>query len=173
MHKYEKLLVEPGYKAPDFTLKDENGRDVSLFDFIDGHLTVLLFIKGIANRHIREQLDFLKDSYDRIKFHNADVLVVSSGDPAFNKYLVDDLHLPFHILSDARFKVLKLYDIYNKFDTLIGPALFIINSAGLINFSYEGKNPEDIVDTADVIRMLHQLDENDALIFGGIAERIL
>ena len=173
MHKYEKLLVEPGYKAPDFTLKDENGWNMSLFDFIDGHLTVLLFIKGIADRHIREQLDFLKDSYDRIKFHNADVLVVSSGDVTFNKYLVDDLHLPFHILSDTRYKVLKLYDIYNKFDTLIGPVLFIINSAGLINFSYEGKNPEDIVDTADVIRMLHNLEENDALIFGGVAERIL
>lgn len=174
MHKYEKLLVEPGYKAPDFALKDENGQIVSLFDFIDGHLTVLLFIKGIADRHMREQLDFLKDSYDRIKFHNADVLVVSSGDVSFNKYLVNDLRLPFHILSDARHKVLKLYDLYNKFDTLIGPVLFIINSAGLINFSYEGKNPEDIIDTADVIRMLHQLnEENDALIYGGVAERIL
>ena len=115
----------------------------------------------------------MKDSYDRIKFHNADVLVVSSGDTTFNKYLVNDLRLPYHILSDTRFKVLKLYDIYNKFDTLIGPVLFIINSAGLINFSYEGKNSEDIVDMADVIRMLHQLSENDALIFGGVAERIL
>ena len=163
--------MEPGYHAPDFTLKDENGQNVSLSGFIDGHLTVLLFIKGVDDRHTREQLDFLKDSYDRIKFHNADVLVVSSGDVDFNKRLVNDMRLPFHILSDDRCTVIKLYDIYNKFDTLTGPILFIINSAGLINFSYEGKNPEDIVDTADLIRMLHQLDENDAMIFGGVAER--
>jgi peroxiredoxin Q/BCP len=171
MHKYEKLLVEPGYRAPDFTLKDENGRNVSLFEFIGGHLTVLLFIKGVDDRHMREQLDFLKDSYDRIKFHNADVLIVSSGDEAFHQRLVDDMRLPFHILSDTRCKVMRLYDIYDKFDTLTGPMLFILNSSGLINFFYDGKNPDDIVDTADVIRMLHQLGENDALIFGGVAER--
>jgi len=170
-HKYERLTVEPGYQAPDFTLKDENGRNVSLFDFIDGHLTVLVFIKGVIDRHLREQLDYLKDSYGRIKFHNADVLVVSSGDVAFNKRLASDMRLPFHILSDSHCKVMKLYDIYNKFDTLVGPMLFIINSAGLINFFYDGKNPEDIVDTADLIRMLHELDENNALIFGGVAER--
>ncbi len=58
-------------------------------------------------------------------------------------------------------------------ETLVGPMLFIINSAGLINFFYDGKNSEDIVDTADVIRMLHELGENDALIFGGVAERNL
>ena len=170
-HRYERLSVEPGYKAPDFMLKDEDGRNVSLFDFIDGHLTVLLFIKGVIDRHLREQLDFLKDSYDRIKFHNADVLIVSSGDMAFNKRLADDMRLPFHILNDSHFRVMKLYDIYNKFDTLAGPMLFIINSAGLINFFYDGKNPEDIVDMADVIHMLHALDENEGLIFGGVAER--
>jgi thioredoxin-dependent peroxiredoxin len=172
-HQYGKILVEPGYQAPDFTLKDENGRNVSLFEFKDGHLTVLLFIKGTDDRHTREQLDYLKDSYDRIKFHNADVLVVSTGDEVFNRRLVHDMRLPFHILSDSSCKVLKLYDIYNKFDTLVGPMLFIINSAGLINFFYDGKNPEDIVDTADVIRMLHELGGNDALIFGGVAERNL
>jgi thioredoxin-dependent peroxiredoxin len=170
-HRYGRLSVEPGYLAPDFTLKDENSRNVSLFEFIEGHLTVLIFIKGVIDRHLREQLDFLKDSYDRIKFHNADVLVVSSGDMTFNKHLVEDMRLPFHILSDSHCRVLKIYDIYNKFDTLAGPMLFIINSAGLINFFYDGKNPEDIVDMADVIHMLHELDENDALIFGGVAER--
>ena len=172
-HKYEELLVEPGYHAPDFTLKDENGQNKSLSGSIDGHFTVLLFFKGVDDRHTREQLDFLKDSYDRIKFHNADVLIVSSGDVDFNKRLVNDMRLPFHILSDDRYTAIKLYDIYNKFDTLTGPVLFILNPAGLINFSYEGKNPEDIVDTADLIRMLHQLNENDSMIFGGVAERIL
>lgn len=171
-HKYEQLLAEPGYKAPDFTLKDEAGRTVSLYGFLDRHLTVLLFIKGVDDRHTQEQLDFLKDSYERIKYHNADVLVVSSGDVAFNKHLVEGRRLPFHILSDASCEVMKRYDIYNKDDILAGPVLFILNSAGLINFLYDGKNPEDVVEEADVISMLHQLnEENDALIFGGVAER--
>lgn len=172
-HKYEKLLVRPGYKAPDFTLRDEHGCGISLYGFLDRHLTVLVFIKGVDDRHTREQLDFLKDSYERIKFHNADVLAVSSGDVVFNKHLVDDMQLPFHILSDAGCDVMKLYDIYNAYDILEGPVLFIINSVGLINFLYDGKSPEDIVEEADVISMLHQLnEESDALIFGSVAEKV-
>jgi peroxiredoxin len=102
------------------------------------------------------------------------VLAVSSGDAEFNKHLVDDRRLPFHILSDAGCEVMKQYDIYNEYDILTGPFLFIINSAGLINFMYDGKSPDDIVEVADLISMLHQLnEESEALIFGGVAERNL
>lgn len=171
-HKYEELLVEPGFKAPDFTLKDENGQDTSLYGFLDDHNTVLVFIRGIDDRFTHEQLDFLKDSYERIKAHCADVLVVSYGSMDFNRNLVWSRKLPFHILSDENCEVIKKYDIYNEFDKLIGPNLFILNCAGLISFMYNGKNPDDIVDEADVIRVLHAI--NDAcgdVVFGGVAER--
>lgn len=170
-HVYEELPVEPGYRAPDFNLKDEKGRDVSLYGYIRDHLTVLVFVKGQDDRYTREQLDFLKDSIERIRFHNADVLVISSGDVSFNERLSDDMGLPFHILSDVDHAVMKRYDIYNAYDTLEGPVVFIINRIGMINFFYAGKNPEDIVEEADVIRMLHVLDADDTIIFGGIASR--
>lgn len=40
-HRYEELPVEPGYKAPDFRLEDEDGREVSLYGFMDDNSTVL------------------------------------------------------------------------------------------------------------------------------------
>ena len=62
-HKYEELLVEPGYKAPDLKLKDENSKEVSLYRFMDEHSTVLVFIKAVDDQHTGQQVDYLKDSY--------------------------------------------------------------------------------------------------------------
>jgi peroxiredoxin Q/BCP len=75
-------------------------------------------------------------------------------------------------LSDEDCSVLKKYQIYNDFDKLAGPNVFILNCAGLITFMYNGRDPEDIVDMADIIHMLHELMEAGGYeVYGGIAER--
>jgi peroxiredoxin Q/BCP len=171
-HKYEELLVEPGYKAPDFRLSDEDGRYVSLYDFLDDHSTVLAFIRAVDDAHTGEQLDYLQDSYQRIKYHCADVLAVSWGSVEFNKKLVEDHKLAFHILSDEDCSVLKKYQIYNDYDKITGPNVFILNCAGLIVYMYNGKNPEDIVAMADIIAVLHDLMVAGGYeVYGGVANR--
>jgi peroxiredoxin Q/BCP len=171
-HKYEEMLVEPGYEAPGFKLKDEDGRYVSLSDFIDNQSVVLVFIRAVDDARTGEQLDDLKDSYQRIKYHCADVLVVSPGSVEFDKRLVEGLKLPYHILSDEGCSVLKEYQIYNDYDTLEGPNVFILNCAGLIVYMYNGKNPEDIVSMADIIHVLHEMMESGGYqVYGGVAER--
>lgn len=171
-HKYVELPVEPGYKAPDFKLKDEDGHDVSLYGFLDDHSTVLVFIRAADDAHTGQQLDYLQDSYQRIKYHCADVLAISWGSIEFNKKLAEDHKLAFHILSDGDCSVLKKYQIYNDYDKLEGPNVFILNCAGLIIYMYNGKDPGDIVDMADIIAVLHDLMEACGYeIYGGVAER--
>jgi len=171
-HKYEQIPVEPGNKAPDFRLRDEDGHWIKLYDFINDCSVVLVFIRAMDDAHTGEQVDFLKDSYQRIRYHCADVLAVSSGSVEFNKELAEKHRLPFHILSDEDCTVLKRYDVYNEVDKLIGPSVFILNSAGLITYMYNGKNPEDIVEEADIVHVLHELMENSGyVVYGGVAER--
>jgi len=171
-HKYEQLAVEPGYKAPDFRLNDENGKPVSLYGFLDDHSVVLVFIRAVDDADTRRQLEYLKDSYQRIRYHCGDVLVVSPGSVEFNKALVEGRRLPFHILSDEGCAVLKKYDIYNPYEKLIGPNVFILNRAGLITFMYNGKSPDDIVTMADIIAVLHDMAESGGSeVYGGVADR--
>jgi peroxiredoxin Q/BCP len=171
-HQYERLAVEPGYKAPDFRLNDENGNPVSLYDFLDDHSVVLVFIRAVDDADTGRQLDYLKDSYQRIVYHCGDVLVVSWGSIDFNKALVDNHKLPFRILSDEDCAVLKKYEIYNQYEKLIGPNIFILNCAGLITFMYNGKNPDDIVTMADIVAVLHDIAESGGTeVYGGVANR--
>lgn len=171
-HQYEQLAVEPGYKAPDFRLNDEDGKPVSLYEFLDDHSVVLVFIRAVDDADTRRQLEYLKDSYQRIQYHCGDVLVVSHGSVEFNKSLAEERRLPFHILSDEDCAVLKRYEIYDPYDKLVGPNVFILNCAGMITFMYNGKNPDDLVAMADVIAVLHDIAESDGtVVYGGVANR--
>ncbi len=170
-HKYEELPVEPGFRAPDFRLMDENGHDVSLYDLFDGRSVVLVFIRAVDDARTGEQVDSLKDSYLRIKYHYSDVLAVSWGSVGFNKKLVEAHKLPFHVLSDEDCSILKKYQIYNDYNKLDGPNVFILNRAGLIAYMYNGKSPDDIVDMADIIHVLHEIMvTGENVVYGGVAK---
>lgn len=171
-HKYEQTAVEPGYKAPDFRLKDENGNPVSLYGFLNDRSLVLVFVRAVDDAHTGEQLDYLKDSYQRILYHCGEVLAVSSGSIDLNKALAEKHQVPFRILSDEDCAVIKKYGIYDEFDKLAGPNVFILNCAGLITYMYNGKGPEDIVSMADIIAVLHDLAESGGYgVYGGVANR--
>jgi hypothetical protein len=42
----EKLELQAGLRAPNFTLKNQEGKDVSLSDFTDGGRVLLVFFRG-------------------------------------------------------------------------------------------------------------------------------
>lgn len=151
---YERVYVTVGFKAPDFTLKDENDRDISLDTFRKGRKTVLAFVRGVDDAHTREQIDYLKDDFERFQFHGADVLVVSPGNVQFNRKMHDNHRLPFHILSDQRCDIIRQYGIYNEYDKLTGPAIFVLNEAGVVVFMSVGKNPWDIMEDEEIIKAL-------------------
>jgi peroxiredoxin Q/BCP len=137
---------------PDFTLKDEFGKDLALGEFKKGiKYVVLAFVRGVDDRHTREQLDYLRNDYERFQHYGGGVLVVSTGSSEFNSGMVTKLSLPFHVLSDQDGRVLKMLGIYNQYDRLIGPAIYLLNGAGTVLFMYLGAEPSDIPVNEEII----------------------
>lgn len=152
MVMYERAYVSVDSLMLDFTLKDEAGHDITLSDFRRGKkYVVMAFIRGVDDRHTREQLDNLKDDYHRFQHFGGDVIAVSYGSVAFNNRLWNELSLPFHILSDEDCKIIKKLGIYNQYDKLLGPAIYLLNSAGTVLFMYHGKEPSDIIEDEEII----------------------
>ena len=140
---------------PDFTLKDESGKDLSLKNFRKGKkYVVLAFVRGVDDRYTREQLYYLKNDYERFRHFGADVLVVSYGSVDFNHGMINRLSLPFHILSDHDCRVMKMFNIYNQYDKLVGPVIYVINGAGTVLFLSEGKEPNDITPDEEILMVL-------------------
>lgn len=149
---YERVYPSVDSVMPDFTLKDESGRDLSLGEFKkDKKYVVLAIVRGVDDRHTRRQLEYLRNDYLRFQHYGGDVLVISYGSTAFNRDMIAKLRLPFHMLSDEDNRVLKMLGLYNKFDRLAGPAIYLLNRAGTILFMHQGNQPSDIIEDEAII----------------------
>lgn len=152
---YERYKVVVDSVMPDFTLEDESGNDLSLGEFKkDRKYVVLAVVLGVDDRYTRELLDYLRNDYQRFRHFGGDVLVVSTGSVDFNSGMVTKLSLPFHMLSDQDGRVLKMLGIYNQYDKLEGPAIYLLNRAGTVLFMYLGKEPSDIPVNEEIIRAM-------------------
>lgn len=149
---YERAFVSVDSVMPDFTLKDESGKTLSLKDFRKGKkYVVLAFVRAVDDRYTREQLDYLRNDCERFRHFGADVLAVSCGSVEFSHALVDKLSLPFHVLSDPECDVIKKLGLYNQYEKLVGPVLYLLNKAGTVLFLYRGAEPSDIAVNEELI----------------------
>ena len=149
---YERVYVSVDSIMPDFALPDEAGKRLSLYDFKrDKKYVVLAFVRGVDDPHTREQLDFLRNDLKRFQHYGGDVLAVSTGSVDFNRGLVAELSLPFHVLSDPDGSILKMLGLYNPYEKLVGPAVYLLNSAGTVLFMYWGEGPSDIVEDEEIL----------------------
>lgn len=152
MYRFKPVTVEA--KAPDFILQDENGNNVSLRDVNRNGSIVLVFIRDFADARYREELDYLNDDYARFRSLGADVLAITCSSVRENSAFHKRKTLSYHLLSDSDCVVIKRYGLYNEYDKLTGPAVYVLNKAGTVAFMYAGKNPSDIVDDEEIIRAL-------------------
>lgn len=140
--------------APDFALMDENGKELSMKKYKGDGQLVLAFVKGGFNRFTREFLLYLKDDIRRIESFGGMVMAVTYGSIMENKAMADDLRLPFPVLSDYDCSVIKLYGLYNPYEKLIGPSVFVMGKTGLISYMYAGKNESDVISNEDLLKAL-------------------
>jgi peroxiredoxin len=149
---YERAIISVGSIMPDFTVRDESGRALSLSVLRrDLKYVVLAFVRGADDAHTRRQLAYLKDDYLRFRHYGGDVVAVSCGDAGFNDCLRDELRLPFRLLSDPDCVVIRKLGIYNAYDKLAGPVIYLLNKAGTVLFLYMGREPSDIAEDEEIL----------------------
>jgi peroxiredoxin len=142
-----------GAAAPDFTLPDQNGNEVSLSDF-SGKVVVLEWINWDCPFVIRH---YEAETFAKIagKLKDQDVvwLAVNSTHYATSdkdKEWIGKYKLPYSILSDASGKVGKLYDAKTT------PHMYIIDKTGTLVYAGgidddpkgESENPTNYVKKA-------------------------
>ena len=113
----ESALTE-GKKAPDFTLKDDNGQAVKL-SALKGKTVVLYFYpKDDTPGCTREACSF-RDGFGEIQKKGAVVLGVSPDSVESHKKFKEKFHLNFQLLSDGEKKVVNAYRVWKQ-KTLYG-----------------------------------------------------
>ena len=106
-------MLDEGEKAPSFSLKDSNGKTVSLKDFLGKKVVLYFYPKDNTSGCIKEACDF-RDAYPDFKKVNAFVLGVSADSEKSHQGFASKYNLPFTLLSDPDKEVIKKYDVWKE-----------------------------------------------------------
>ncbi len=124
-------------KAPEFTLQDENGKEVSLKS-LRGKVVVLYFYPRADTPGCTIEACEFRDTYKQMQKTGAVLLGISPDTPKAQKKFQDKFKLPFTLLADAdkkvadAFGVLQEKNMYGKKVMGIVRTTFIIGPDGKI-----------------------------------------
>lgn len=125
-------MPEIGEKAPDFTLKNQNGEAVSLSDF-QGKKVILFAYPKAGTSGCTTQACGFRDEFPQIESANAIVLGISPDEPDKLKKWQEKENLPYDLLSDPEHEVLEAWGAWGE-KSMYGKKYFgVIRSHWLID----------------------------------------
>ena len=129
--------LKEGDKAPLFISKDQNGKQVSLNDFLGKRVVLYFYPKDNTPGCTAEACDF-RDNYQSLKAKGFEILGVSVDDEKSHKKFEEKFNLPFTLLADVERDIVEKYGVwaeknmYGKTYMGINRKTFVINEKGMI-----------------------------------------
>lgn len=148
--------VNKGTVPPAFTLKDQDGKNVSLSKF-KGKPVVVYFYPADETPGCTKQACAFRDSYEKFKKAGAEVVGISGDDTSSHKAFAKKYRLPFTLLSDEGNKVRKDWGVPSDlFGTLPGRQTYVLDKSGKVQLIYNNQfQPEKHID--ETLKLLQSL----------------
>ncbi|AQA04772.1 peroxiredoxin [Mycobacterium sp. MS1601] len=135
-------MLPIGSAAPDFSLKDQNGRAVSLGAYRGSKNVLLVFFPLAFTGICQGELDAIRDNLARYENDSTAVLALSVGPPPTHKVWATQSHFTFPVLSDfwPHGAVAQSYGVFNDVAGVPNRGTFVVDRSGTIVFA-EMKQP--------------------------------
>lgn len=150
------MAVEVGHEAPDFTLKDPDGEDVTL-SALRGRNVVLVFYPAAFSDVCTAQLTAIGANEGRYGDLDAQVIGISVDSRHSQGRFAEELGLTDTLLlADFHPKgaVARRYGVWIDDYGVAGRATFIIDRAGLVRAVRRTETPLEIPDEREYLRTL-------------------
>ena len=106
-------MLEVNRKAPDFTLSDKDGRQVSLSDFLGKKVVLYFYPKDNTPGCTRQACAFVA-AYEQFKEQDVVVIGISKDSTASHQKFAQKYDLPFILLSDPELQAIQAYDVWQE-----------------------------------------------------------
>ena len=136
--------LDVGDEAPDFELRDQNGRPVRLSSFRGSKSVVLMFYPFAFSGVCTGELCEVRDSQPTFESDDVQLLAVSC-DPVFAlRAFADRDGLTFPLLSDfwPHGEVAQRYGVFNADRGCAERATFIVDRDGVLRWSVHNQMPQ-------------------------------
>ena len=140
-------MLEAGTKAPAFTLPDQDGNPVSLYDFAGKRVVLYFYPKDNTPGCTRQACAFAA-AYGEFARLGVPVIGVSKDSAASHRKFADKYSLPFILLSDPELASIQAYDVwqekklYGKVSMGVVRTTYIIDGNGVIEKAMPKVKPD-------------------------------
>jgi peroxiredoxin len=134
--------VEIGQEAPDFTLKDQDGNDVTLSSFRGNQNVVIVFYPFTFTGVCQGELCSLRDDLSEFDAVKAQVLAISCDSRHAQKRWATEQGFTFPVLSDfwPHGEVARAYGVFNEQLGCANRATFVLDTAGKVVDTFASAN---------------------------------
>jgi len=173
--------IKVGAKAPNFSLKNPNGKTVRLSSMLRKGPVILTFYRGAWCPYCNLQLHQLKEALPQFKKHGASLIAITpqTPDKSLGQFKQDGF--PFEVLSDMDYKVIRsyklLWEVSPELDVVykrafgldmsafngpgrLGlpiPGTFVIDRSGIVRAAFADTNYKKRMEPADILAALQKL----------------
>lgn len=125
-------MLAMGGRAPEFTLPDQDERNVSLSTLLrDGPLLLYFYPADFTPGCTREACA-LRDLHGEILQAGLDIVGVSPQEPASHRAFREKYQLPFTLLSDVDKSVIRMYEVRGPLGFGVRRTTYLIDQARYI-----------------------------------------
>lgn len=153
--------VDEGDPAPDFTLRNDENKAVTLSEELGQGPVVLSFYLFDFTRVCTIQACDFRDSLEVLQGHGAKVFGISVDSPFSHRAWKAEHRINFPLLSDWGHDVSKAYGVY--YDEIFGlpgaskRSVFVIDQDGIVRYKWVTEDPGVPPRTEEVARVVQEL----------------
>lgn len=147
-------MLQIGEKAPDFTLPDKDGKEISLKDFL-GKKVVIYFYPKDSTPGCTKQACGFSENFKKFEENNVVVLGISKDSQKSHQNFINKYDLKITLLSDPERQAIESYGVwqekklYGKVSMGIVRTTFIIDEQGNIEKIFDkvkaAENPDQVL----------------------------
>ena len=130
-------MVTIGSSAPDFSLKDQNGRVVTLSSYRGAKNVLLVFFPLAFTGICQGELDAIRDNLPTFQNDSTAVLALSVGPPPTHKVWATQSGFTFPVLSDfwPYGAVAQAYGVFNADAGFANRGTVAVDRSGVVRFA--------------------------------------
>ena len=150
-------MLKVGQIAPEFTLNDQFGNQISLSSFKGKKVVIYFYPKDHTPGCTRQACAF-RDAFTGFKEKDIVVIGISKDSIDSHRKFVDDYELPFILLSDPDLEVIKAYEVwvektnYGKKSFGVSRSTYVLDEEGRIIKVFKKANPD--TNAEEILKLL-------------------
>ena len=152
-------MLEVGTKAPDFTLRDKEDKEVRLSDFLGKRVVLYFYPRDNTPGCTRQACGFAQ-AYQEFERRGVVVIGISKDSVASHQKFAQKYDLPFVLLSDPELQAIQAYDVwkekklYGKVSMGVVRTTYVIDPQGMIEKAMPKVKPD--TNAAEILAYLAQ-----------------